>query len=124
MKTIDEKRKQWLDTHLKPYLENPSNRAMNGEVCCYRTPDGRKCIIGQDIPDKKYIPIMDDITNSSISCNDYVVDVIPKSTKDLGMDFLKDCQNLHDMSSHWNAEGLSKQGQECYERIIYKYCQP
>jgi len=54
MKTIEQRRKEWLDNHLAPYLADPSQRALNCGTCCYKTADGKKCIVGQDIPDKKF----------------------------------------------------------------------
>ncbi len=122
MKTIQQKRKEWLDSHLAPYLADPSKRALQGAVCAYRTTDGKKCIVGQDIPDKKYIEKMDGISNSAVDCNSYVIDALPKKTKDLGIDFLKTAQQLHDRTENWNDTGLSMHGQRSYEGIISDYC--
>ena len=122
MKTIEEKRKEWLDSHLAPYLADPSKRALSDGTCNYRTCDGKKCIVGQDIPDKKYIEQMDKLTNSAIDCNDYVLKALPKKTKDLGIEFLKIAQQLHDRSENWNDTGLSLHGKRMYEDIIFKYC--
>lgn len=122
MKTIEEKRKEWLDSHLAPYLADPSKRAVNGLGCLYRTNDGKKCIIGQDIPDKKYNEKMDSQSNSAVDQNDFVTDVLPKKTIDLGLDFLRKAQDLHDLSKNWTIAGLTRDGQEAYETIVSIYC--
>src|SRR5678810_1246341 len=55
---IELRRLEYLLTRLEPYLKDPAIRAtalVKGKpVCKYRTEDGRKCFIGQDIPDDVY----------------------------------------------------------------------
>jgi hypothetical protein len=117
--TIQEQRKQHLDSRLAVYLKDPTQRAFRLGICLYRTPDGRKCFIGQDIPDEKYDS---DLEGNGLLSTDNVISLLPKEVVELGIDFLCDCQELHDEGDNWNKVGFTNIGQYEYDRIVEKYC--
>lgn len=120
---IQQQRKAWLEKALQPYLDDPSRRSISTNLadptCMYRGPGGRKCIIGQFIPDEQYY--------TGLECLQVwqweVLDVLPQEIVSLGSDFLREVQNLHDGSMYWNKTGLTETGREYLNQIIKEYCE-
>ena len=47
---------------------------------------------------------------------------LPIELQELGVDFLREVQYLHDIDEFWNEEGLSEKGHEYAEGITEDYC--
>lgn len=81
---------------IQPYLDDLSRRAVvrtnNRTTCLYRTNDGRKCAIGQFIPDENYSHEIEASPPNSIS----VISRLPKIFKKLNRRFLIRLQKVHD----------------------------
>jgi hypothetical protein len=117
--TIYEQRKQHLDSRLAVYLNDPKQRAGSGSYCKYRTTDGKKCFIGQDIPDEKY---NSDIEGYGLSDITGIAELLPEKIRYLGISFLGDCQSLHDKAKFWDDKGLTDHGKHQYKLIVEKHC--
>lgn len=119
--TIYERRKKHLDSRLAVYLADPKQRAANpGEMpsCLYRASGGRKCFIGQDIPDEVYKASFEQMSISQ------VINMLPVDIQELGDLFLHRCQQLHDNYVNWTDEGLSDMGRLDYNDIVSIFCTP
>lgn len=116
MKTIEQRRKEFLDETVEFYSEDVSRRAIN-EIgkCRYRMNNGNKCAIGRWIPDEKY-----KLSLEGTSCNSEMLKILPDEIQELGCKFLWMVQQLHDRPQHWNKEGLTEEGKK-YIKEIKKY---
>ncbi len=112
MKTIKERRLEIL----KWEKENRTsqNRAINNSLTCiYSGEIG--CGVGRLIEDKDLCARLDSlgggawVCNPGV-CNHSVFEQLPENVKELGQDFLKDLQKLHDYGHHWTPDGLSDDG--------------
>lgn len=122
---MDLKQKQlaFLDETIDFYDSN--NRSVKNSkdffncdnVCVYSpTETSPGCAIGRHIEDKALL-VKWDVINLPIN-SDKLTDEIPQHLFDLGVDFLRQVQRLHDDKVLWNEEGLSPRGKAEYERII------
>ena len=123
MKSIEQQRKEYLDAKVAYYLEDVKRRAVdNTGSCLYLTKDGRKCAIGLDMIETH------PSYNNAIECgnvNDLLEkypNILPQEVKDLGVEFLRCVQILHDSMYNWNNYGLSYNGFSNYNSIVNNYC--
>ena len=120
MKTIEERRRLFLDKTVEYYGEDLSRRAINeDDSCYYRASDGKKCAIGRHIPDDKY---SEDIEGNFVKA---IFNLLPSEIQEFGTKFLSNVQMLHDENEYWNykeGKGLSERGKQKYDYIIKRYC--
>lgn len=116
-KTIEQRRLEFLEDTVKFYSEDVSRRAKDGDMCCYRTADGRACAIGRHISDDKTARDL----GSAIVFSRRVFDALPKEIQELGQGFLSAVQDLHDGDIFWQEGGLSEKGDEYVEKIKSEY---
>lgn len=90
---------------------NLGNRSQSGGKCKYA---GVGCAIGRKIKNKRLCAILDGKSDSGIAT---VFSKIPKSLRELGIDFLGMVQELHDDEKNWTATGLSEIGKENVNEI-------
>lgn len=99
-------RREFLDKSLGFYIEDPSRRSVSTNKCYYRSPDGKKCVIGMHIPDNKYTPELENLRATEVR----VWTRLPAFVTALGAGFLSRVQELHDAESFWTSTGLSEFG--------------
>lgn len=90
--------KQEIFDKVVVHLATQGKRAMHGDDCQYRTPDGLKCAVGCVLPDDLYNPEMDS-PNGSLSGISEVAKRYPEVKAYFGKDnitFLSKLQMIHD----------------------------
>lgn len=116
MKTIEQSRLEFLEDVAAHY--NSNNRAiLNGDCVYQKTAKSEGCVIGRACP----IEIQRILPSSKNVKQDSVWQKLPEELRELGKDFLHQCQCLHDNSCYWNEEGLSDEGKQEVERIKREY---
>jgi len=53
--------------------------------------------------------------------NPIVFDKLPDNLKELGQDFLRAVQILHDVTANWSETGLSDTGKEAYNNLVERF---
>ena len=105
MNLLNQKRIEFLENIANFY--NSKNRSVVDGKCLYSpTKNSPGCAIGREIKDKSLTAMMDK-EQKIISA---FVGILPDHLKELGLNFLKDCQRLHDDPAYWNDYGLSAVG--------------
>jgi hypothetical protein len=119
MKTIKERRLEIL----KWERENRTskNRSINNNLTCiYSGEIG--CGVGRLIEDKALCDRLDDLGGiCSGVCLSYIFEQLPENVKELGQEFLKDLQRLHDHAHHWSTKGLTVGGEEFMTELEAKW---
>lgn len=115
-------KEQILIEGLKPYLEDPSRRSVLDGDCVYNGPNETHCFVGQFMPDelKKLGKNMPENRSEISILLDYHKDIFvnhPIINED-NLEFLDECQILHDTNSHWTDKTISKQGILYLKHII------
>lgn len=115
MKSIKERRLEFLEDTIEYYSSDPINKrsffySTNDEACYYRSPEGKKCAIGRHISDNKYNKSMEE--KNLFGILDYSPDSLPKEILELDIYFLFEIQILHDKSEFWDNNGLTVEGLE------------
>lgn len=106
MKTIKERRLEILKWEREN--RNSKNRSTNiGGSCIYSGEIG--CGVGRLIEDKDLCARLDNDVASGV-CLTSVFEQLPENVRELGQEFLRDLQRLHDLEYHWNTKGLSVVG--------------
>jgi len=121
--TIQERRKAYLDSKVAYYSEDLKRRAVQGELCVYRTKDGRKCAIGLDIDENH--PQYKEIVECEGGVDDLIKNyptALSKEIQELSLEFLGRVQDLHDNSTFWEEGGLNRMGTNYCKKIIDEYC--
>lgn len=90
------------------HLRTQKSRAMLGNSCAYRAPDGKMCAVGCLIPDELYDPKMENKGVMWLLVNKFTVPEFFKEHPNL----LEELQTVHDMEENWNKNGLSAIGEE------------
>ena len=115
----------FLEEGVAYYSENPKERrcitnSQSGGFRCTYSPAtigntiSEGCFIGRKLPSELALKL--DYMAPSKTFSD-VFDLFPNDLKELGIDFLTDCQVLHDKSVYWTNTGLSELGDYAYERL-------
>jgi len=118
-KKFSQTRQELLQSTVNYYTLN--NRAVSGDTCAYMTEKGNRCAIGIECNKKlaRELESMDDSADYGSSVkNDDMFSMLPKRLKKMGQQFLSSIQNLHDLSSHWDEEGISKEGKDRIKNIV------
>lgn len=118
MKVIKSKtREELLLSVINHY--NSHNRAVKESgQCAYRV-GSKGCAIGRQISDK-LAEKLDSYCNSEVHYPE-IFEMLPKRLRDMGQDFLRDIQLLHDYNNNWNSKGLSELGIRRKNKIIINY---
>lgn len=118
-------KEQILIEGLKPYLEDPSRRSLMDGDCAFNGSNQTHCFVGQFMPDRLK-KLGEDMSGNY----EDVYDLIERYKHDLldhpvinykNLEFLANCQVLHDGYKHWTNEGISEDGIKYLEKIIYKF---
>lgn len=128
MKTVKELRTAVLQDTIEYYSQDPEGRRCKDEnECCYSpntidketTSDG--CAIGRLLSPKLREEL--DIYYEGVAVsNDDLFNELPQAVQELGQEFLRKLQSLHDVDTNWNSEGLSEYGEEFAQHIERVYC--
>lgn len=125
MKTLQEKRLEFLNETVGFYTNNPRSVTENG-ICIY-SPSEKSvgCAIGRHIEDKELCYQLDHHRQGGTPATGirYTFEFLPLKLKEFGKDFLRSVQSLHDNDHCWERKGLSKLGKEVYNKIINNYCE-
>lgn len=124
MKTIEEKRLEFLEDTVKYYSEDVSRRALDSQGSCrYITEDGRRCAIGRFIIEDHMCEVLDNSKSNTVwSIFKFCPHFLPKHILDLGSDFLGSIQLLHDGIFYWHLKGITGEGKEYVEKIKTEFC--
>jgi len=101
-------RRKALDDTIAHFNEN--NRSENEQgSCLYCGPNGLRCAVARLVTDEMLDKLLENTT--------------PYSYEEFDKDaeFLEDLQDLHDVPSNWDADGLTRWGKERAEIIRDKY---
>ncbi len=117
METLKEKQLKVLNDTVAIY--NKNNRSIIDGKCLYFMEGTIGCAVGRLIADKELCKQLDGLDNGETTGVGVVFDKLPSDVKQLGVDFLKELQNLHDdvYTRYWDDNGLSIKGVEFVERI-------
>lgn len=99
---------------------NINNRSVKNTRCVY---GGVGCAIGRLIENKSLCEFLDTCAPSTIS-NKNVFEKIPESLQELGIEFLRELQLLHDDSANWYIAGLNDRGLASRINIIKNFQLP
>jgi hypothetical protein len=124
MKTIQQRRLEFLNETVNYYSEDTSRRALTTDkdghnYCEYCTKDGRRCAIGRVLNIDYQTSLS--IHNRSVDA-DVVYELVPDEIKELGRLFLSELQVLHDTDNCWDSNGLTNAGKRRVELIKLDYC--
>jgi hypothetical protein len=130
---IPNTREQLLADTVSHYTEDLNRRCRKADGvsgCFYNPAKANKvgvsqgCAIGRFMT-KAQKEAADELKRGSDIASVYSYDptLIPKKLARLGIDFLADIQNLHDINDFWNIprKRMSKEGREYIRRIIKKH---
>lgn len=108
---------------------NSENRSMLGGECMYENHNGKRCGVGR-IMNKKFIYILKkyEMNDSCVStladnCDDFGPEAFLKRWAPLSshISFLEHIQDLHDVESRWDYNGITKKGLEFVEFMCDVY---
>lgn len=121
---IRRKRREFLDEMVAHFSVNPRAVDSNGS-CVYSHSVNGGCAIGRKI--SKDLAYRFDYMGAEVSYNFTVSDerifnLLPLELSMLGVNFLQDCQYLHDNENSWDENGLSPQGKAFFDIIVDRYC--
>lgn len=131
IKDIKERRKVFL-TDIAGFY-NSNNRSVGEDgVCKYSAqPNSPGCAIGRCLGPSiaaRFDKLGTKGSNSDGSsiCDvfnkDYLKNRIPVWMREMGVNFLWECQSLHDKDVYWNKKGLSIEGKRMFNGILEEYC--
>jgi hypothetical protein len=119
---IRRKRREFLEEMVEHFSNNP--RAMNNQGdCVYSRDINGGCAIGRKMSAdlaKEFDLIGNGIGVRISDCQ--LFDRLPPELSVLGVDFLTECQDMHDYSDNWKSGGLSDYGQTNLNSIIREFC--
>lgn len=113
--------KEFLLDTIAYYSEDTERRCVTEDGCYYSplTINNKKsdgCAIGRWLDPNVAVNL------DSLGCkpviNYVVTSVLPEKLLKLGVDFLKDIQELHDEDTYWYSDGLSRYGKNKVNSII------
>ena len=112
--TLKEKQLFYLNDVANHY--NSTNRCTDGMVCKYEpiTEWTEGCAIGRRLSAKLQKQLDTNGHDTGVN-NYYVFEKLPKWMQDLGKNFLRSIQMLHDdagSEGYWSVNGLSKNGED------------
>lgn len=123
MKTLQQRRLEFLNEMVAYYSEDTSRRASDRNRSYYRLPNSNnKCAIGRYISDEDYNNNPELDTNYALADDYMVLALLPENVRRLGGNFLYEVQTLHDENTYWN-NGLTTDGLKEVERIKSEYCE-
>lgn len=102
---------------------NSTNRSTNKDGGCNYYPvnsNSEGCAIGRKIADKEICKLLDS-RGHYIHRND-AFNLLPKELQELGQEFLKRLQNLHDSEGFWDEKGLTEAGLLYKDYMIKSFC--
>lgn len=124
MKTIEQKRLEYLDETVEYYSTHP--RCLNDKRECYYSPEkagliGKTdgCAIGRKCSPELRSKLDREFENKSV---DVIFSLLPNDLKELDKDFLGEVQRFHDVGIYWDKVGLSEKGRQKYNWIKEQYC--
>ncbi len=109
---INERRHAFVNYIGKFY--HSGNRAIKLCTCTYsKTEISPGCAIGQFLPCElaKTLDSLEGLSICAISMDFNLYDQLPSWMRKMGVDFLTNCQMLHDGSTHWCETGLTHFGE-------------
>lgn len=115
---------QIIDETIKHYSNNP--RAVNecGNNCVYLTEDGITCAHSRCLTDEARMTIVNEgrtTSTATVIIEKYGDEIHKEQYRGHNETFWRSIQRLHDLTSHWDENGLTKRGQDYvkYIKSIY-----
>jgi len=111
---------------LRPFVEDPTNRAINYSGECMYRGDNSACAVGRCIPDSRY---QSRIENKSAWQVHEMLEKEGASRDELlyaryrghDVELWGHLQRVHDMNRYWEDDGLSSEGLDKLRRICTNY---
>lgn len=107
------------------YSEDVNRRGWDAEKeeCLYHLSDTKKCAIGYCLKDSSkfrevFGTIDDALKYKSITLEDFKEEYRIKDNS-----FWQDLQDFHDISKHWDSEGLTELGRETLKSLKLQYAE-
>ncbi len=122
METLKEKQLRILNETALAYTSK--TRSIVHNVCMYYIKDSIGCAVGRLIEDKEFCKKLDsnfDEKGNIITDSSSVFHRLPSEVQELGKEFLREIQKLHDMVVNWDDEGISEQGLLLVENVKLKF---
>lgn len=116
--TLQQKKLAFLQETVKHYTRD--NRSSDDTGCYYSAQDNSMgCAIGRHLSPSLSIKLdgKEFLNNNGVS-NAGVYNLLPEELKELGQEFLKSVQILHDRTLFWDAKGLSDEGYNKNDSMI------
>ncbi len=123
-------KEEFLLDMLDYYTVDPEGRRCNSEAGCYYSPEtigkttSEGCAIGRKL-NTDFANRLDEEWDGGIGISEIINDYpdFPDYMYDFDINFLSECQELHDMPYNWdfNSIGLSTVGKKLVERMIEKF---
>jgi hypothetical protein len=121
---------EFLEDTIKYYSENVKRRCTTVKACYYSPVSAKKegistgCAIGRFLKPEDAIKIdsHDPMSIHNVLSHGELKDLIPQWMQDLGTEFLKQVQGIHDNDFNWNEEGLTPLGWINVNQIKDRYC--
>lgn len=116
---LKEKRLEVLNDTISYF--KTSTRCINSRGRCTYSPteESKGCAIGRLITDKNICTELD-FKNQPIGA-DSAFNILPIEIKELGQDFLRNLQLLHDLPYYWLESGLSEEGLNKVNHLKLEY---
>lgn len=108
LSAINQKRLEVL-TQTKQFY-NSNNRGILNNVCRYLTSDNKKCAVGRLFLTEEELKTFNDTFKDKTVADLQCFEALPNYIKELGIRFLEELQDFHDVSCNWSDEGLSGAG--------------
>ena len=127
---LKEKQLAFLEDTVEHYSVNPVKRRciVNGQ-CVYnpktlKLTESEGCAIGRHLPDEVSLLIDEKGISLALSVqSEFVESRLPENLSELGSNFLRAMQHLHDGDYYWDSKGLSAKGEDKVREIKEKIAQ-
>ena len=101
----------------------PEKNNPNDGNCVYLTSDGKMCAVGRCMinPSQYLNKIEINVETLDQSTKGGLDTLLKEEYRGNGIGFWTDLQRLHDSSLYWTETGLSKSGQQYYDRLVERW---
>lgn len=124
MKNLKQKQAKVLQETLEYYKQDPqAKRCKEGKTCAYspytvgKQDTSEGCAVGRLLTPELQQRLDKENEGDIV---ELVFHKLPEEVQSLGLDFLLYLQYFHDSDLYWNAEGLTKKGEQKYKRLMEK----
>lgn len=105
-------KEQFIIEQIAPYFKDPSTCGYNGEICVYKTKDGRQCVFGKNLV--QYNPIYEEVTAYEL-LNQFGFEILKSEVREI-LD-ITEWLKLQEVHDHIGCGRIS----EAYEQLDYSF---